>query len=57
MRKEMMEFCDDSGISCTIRKQPAPCSKQITTQKPHQSSLNLYRQDALPDAQTTVTKH
>jgi len=40
-----------SGISWTICKQSALCSRQITP------SLNFYRPDALPDAQPTVSKH
>jgi len=32
----MMGFWDGSGISWTICKQFAPCSKQITTPTPHQ---------------------
>jgi len=52
MRQEIMGFGDGSGISWTICKQYAACSKQITT--PNNSLLNFYRPDALPDAQTTV---
>jgi len=37
MRQEMMGFWDGSGISWTICKQPAPCSRQITTPTPHHS--------------------
>ena len=33
----MMGFWDGSGISWTMRKQSAPCSRQITTPTPHQS--------------------
>jgi len=44
-----------SGISWTICKQSAPRSRQITTPTPHQSIV--YRLDALPDAQPTVSKH
>ena len=33
----MMGFWDGSGISWTICKQCAPCSKQITTPTPHRS--------------------
>ena len=36
MTQEMTGFCDDSGISWTICKQSAPCSRQITT-TPHHS--------------------
>ena len=43
------------GISWTICKQSAPHSRQITTPTPHHSIF--YRLDALPDAQTTVSKH
>ena len=39
---------DGSGISWTLCKQSAPCSRQITTPIPHHS-LNFYRPDALPD--------
>jgi len=52
MRQEIMGFGDGSGISWTICKQSAACSKQITT--PNNSLLNFYSPDALPDAQTTV---
>jgi len=51
----MMGFWDGSGISWTICKQSAPCSRQITTPTPHHSVF--YRPDALPDAQPTVSKH
>jgi len=44
-----------SGISWTIRKQSAPCSRQITTPTPHHSKV--YRPDALSDAQPTASKH
>jgi len=40
--------------SCTIRKQTAPCSWQITTPTHHPI---FYRPDALPDAQPTVSNH
>ena len=33
----MMGFWDGSGISWTMCKQSAPCSRQITTPTPHQS--------------------
>ena len=46
---------DDSGISWTICKLSAPGSRQITTPTPHHSVV--YRPDALPDAQPTVSKH
>jgi len=47
-----------SGISWTICKQSAPCSRQITTPTPHHSSKEtFYRLDALPNAQPTVWKH
>jgi len=39
-----------SGTSWTICKQSAPRSRQITT-------LNIFRPDALSDAQPTVAKH
>ena len=32
-----MGFWDGSGIACTMCKQPAPRSGQITTPKPHYS--------------------
>jgi len=44
-----------SGISWTIRKSFAPHSRQITIPVPHHSIF--YGSDALPDAQTTVSKH
>jgi len=44
-----------SGISCTIRKSSAPCSRQITMAEPHHSIF--YRLDALPDVQPTAQKH
>ena len=46
-----MGFLVGSGISWTICKQSAPCSRQITTATPHH--LFFYRPDALPDAQPT----
>ena len=36
--QEIMGFWDGSGISWTICKQSAPCSRQITTPTPHHSS-------------------
>ena len=36
-----MGFGDGSGISLTIYKQSAPCSRQITTTAPHNSWLVL----------------
>ena len=44
-----------NGISWSICKQSAPCSIQITTPTPHH--LNFFTDDALLDAQTTVSKH
>jgi len=44
-----------SGISWTICKSFAPCSRQITT--PSTSPLSFYRPDELPAAQPTVSKH
>ena len=44
-----------SGISWTIYKQPAPRSRLVTTPTPHHSIFT--GQMALPDAQTTVSKH
>jgi len=44
-----------SGISWTICKQSAPCSRQITTSTLHHSIF--YRLDALHDTQPTVSKH
>jgi len=41
-----------SGINCTIWKQYAPRSRQITTPTPHHSIFT-----GLPDAQPTVSKH
>jgi len=41
------------GISCTICKQSAPCSRLIT----NTSALMFYRSDALPGAQPVVSKH
>jgi len=51
---------DDGVLGCSGHqldhsKQSAPRSRQITTQTPHQSIF--YRQDALPDAQQTVSEH
>jgi len=37
MRQEKIGFGADSGISCTMCKQSAPCSRQITTTTPHHS--------------------
>ena len=53
MRQETMGFRDGSGISWTICKQSAPCSRQITTATPYH--WIFYRPDAL--AQPTVSKH
>ena len=50
-----MGFWDGSGISWTICKQSAPCSRQITTPIPQHSIF--YRPDSFPDAQPTVSKH
>jgi len=44
-----------SGVSWTMCKQSAPRCRQITTPT-NTSSLNLYRPDALPNAQLTVLK-
>ena len=44
-----------NGISWNICKQSAPYSRQITTPTLHHSIL--YRPDALPDAQPTMSKH
>ena len=44
-----------SGISWTICKLFAPCSRQITTLVLHHSSF--YRPDALPAAQPTASEH
>ena len=49
----MIGFWDGSGISWTICKQSAPCSRQIIT-TPHHSVF--YRLDALPDPQPTASK-
>jgi len=37
MMQEMVGFCDGSGISRTICKQSAPCSRQIGTSTPNHS--------------------
>jgi len=50
-----MGFWDGSGISWTIGKQSAPRFRQATTSTPHHSFL--YRLDALPETQPTVSKH
>ena len=52
----MMGLYDDSGISWTIRKQSGPRCRQITSIT-STSSLDVYRPDALPDAQPTVSEH
>ena len=44
-----------SGISWTICKSFAPCSRQITMPAPHHSIF--YRPDARPDAQPTASEH
>ena len=44
-----------SGISQTVCKSFAPCSRQITMPAPHHSSF--YGPDALPVAQPTASKH
>ena len=52
----MTGFWDSSHIKWTICKQSAPRSRQminiITS-----TSLNVYRPEAVPDAQSTVSKH
>ena len=48
------ETVSGSGISWVICKS-APCSRQTTTPAPHHSVF--YRQDALPAAQPTASKH
>ena len=35
MTQEMKGFWDDNGVSWTIYKQSAPCSRQVTTPTPH----------------------
>ena len=52
LKQEMM---GGSGISWTICISFAPHSRQITTPVPHHSIF--YGPDALPDAQSTVSKH
>jgi len=44
-----------SGISWSICRSSALCSRQTTMPAPHHSIL--YRPNALPDAQQTVSKH
>jgi len=44
-----------SGISWAIGKSFAPCFRQITTPAPR--TLKFYRPEALPDMQTTLSKH
>ena len=44
-----------SGISLTIHRQSAPCSRQITTPATHHSVF--YRPDALPATQPVASKH
>ena len=56
--QEIMGFWDGSGISWTICKQSAPCSRQITTPTPHHSSdkkLSYRRGTARP--RTTCVYH
>jgi len=48
------ETVSGSGIIWAICKS-APCSRQVTTPAPHHSVL--YRPDAIPAAQPTVSKH
>jgi len=54
MKQEMIGG-SGSGVSWTICKSFAPCSRQITMPAPHHSIF--YRLDALLDAQPTVSKH
>ena len=49
-----MGFWDAVTSAGPYAKQYAPQSRQVTTPTPHHSIL--YRQDALPDAQATVSK-
>ena len=51
----MMGLEDGIDISWTICKQSAPNFKQVTTPTLHLSII--YRPVALPDAQSTVSKH
>jgi len=50
------EMMGGSGISWTICKSFATCSRQITTPVPHHSVF-FYRPDAHPATQPTVSKH
>ena len=52
----MVGFWYGSGISWTICKESAVCTSLQTDNHTNTISLNLYRPDALPDAQTTVSK-
>ena len=49
-------WCGGSGISWTICKSFAPCSRQMTTLVPHHSVFTR-RPDDLPAAQPTASKH
>jgi len=53
--QEIIGFWDGSGFDRTIFKQAAPCSGQ--NNHANITSRNLYRLDAIPDAQPTVSKH
>jgi len=57
MTEEMMGLWADSGISWTICKQSAPCSREITDHTNTSSIPFFYRMDALSDAQPTMQKH
>ena len=53
--QEIIGFWDGSGFDRTIFKQAAPRSGQ--NNHANITSRNLYRLDAIPDAQPTVSKH
>ena len=52
----MMGFSDGSGISWTICKQSAPCSRQITTSTPHHSIFTGWMLFLTPNQQCQSTE-
>ena len=56
MRQEMTGFWDGSGISWTICRQSAPCSRQMTTQTPHHSIFTGWMLFLTPNRQHQSTE-
>ena len=52
----MMRFWEGSGISWTISKRSAPCSRQITTATPHHSIFTGWMLFLMPNQQCQSTE-